>query len=92
MFFYTFYLMGQAYLTSESKESEMALPIACAIAVLFTIRLVLSQPDNIPLIFVMFGMAIALYAKTIGLPRRAALRNRPDPDTAPVGARLVPAE
>jgi hypothetical protein len=92
MFLYTFYLMGQTYLTSESKESEMALPIACAIAVLFTIRLVLSQPDNIPLIFVMFGMAIALYAKTIGLPRRAALRNRPDPDTAPVGARLVPAE
>lgn len=92
MFLYTFYLMGQTYLTSDSKESEMALPIACAISVLFIIRLVLSQPDNVPLIFVVFGMAVALYAQTVGLPRRAAVQNRPEPDAAPLDPRLAPAE
>lgn len=95
MFFYTFYLMATTYLESDSKEAEMALPIACAIAVLFMIRLVLSQLDNMPIIFVVFGMAIALYAKTVGLPRREALANQPEPDAAlpqPSGPRLVPAE
>jgi hypothetical protein len=73
----------------------MALPIACAIAVLFMIRLVLSQLDNMPIIFVVFGMAIALYAKTVALPRREALANRPERDATlaePSGPRLVPAE
>jgi len=95
MFLYTFYLMATTYLESDSKEAEMALPIACAIAVLFMIRLVLSQLDNMPIIFVVFGMAIALYARTVALPRRAALANRPEPDEAlpePSGPRLLPAE
>lgn len=95
MFMYTFYLMGQTYLKSDTKEGEMALPIACAIAVLFVIRLVLSQPDNVPLIFMVFGMAIALYARTIAAPRRIEAQSAPEPDTTSTAGsdpRLAPAE
>ncbi|GAO38736.1 hypothetical protein SCH01S_19_00400 [Sphingomonas changbaiensis NBRC 104936] len=95
MFLYTFYLMGQTYLSSDSKEGEMALPIACAIAVLFVIRLVLSQQDNVPLIFMMFGMAVALYARTIAVPRAAQAQSVPDLDPTPLAGsdpRLAPAE
>lgn len=95
MFFYTFYLMATTYLSSEGKDGEMALPMACAIAVLFMIRLVLSQSDNMPLIFVVFGMAIALYARTVALPQRAALARKPEPDplpSLPSGPQLAPAE
>jgi hypothetical protein len=35
-----------------------------------------------PIIFVVFGMAIALYAKTVALPRREAFANQPEPDAA----------
>lgn len=95
MFLYTFYLMATTYLESDSKEGEMALPIACAIAVLFMIRLVLSQLDNMPIIFVVFGMAIALYARVVALPRRAARLNQPEPDATRPGSsapQLAPAE
>jgi O-antigen ligase len=92
MFMYTFYLMGQTYLTSESKEAELALPIACAIAVLFIIRLVLSQSDNMPLIFVVFGMAIAVHVRTLEFQPLADLPSRPEPMSGPAGAQLAPAE
>jgi hypothetical protein len=95
MFLYTFYLMATTYLESDSKEGEMALPIACAIAVLFMIRLVLSQLDNTPIIFIVFGMAIALYARVVALPRRAARLNQPAPDATraqPSAPQLAPAE
>jgi hypothetical protein len=92
MFMYTFYLMGQTYLTSESKEAELALPIACAIAVLFIIRLVLSQSDTEPLIFVVIGMAIAVHERTLEFQHMADLPRRPEPMTGPAGAQLAPAE
>lgn len=64
MFFYTFWLATQTYLRSDSEEAELALPLACVIAALFFIRLVLSQEDNMPFIFILFGMSIALYTRT----------------------------
>jgi hypothetical protein len=94
MFLYAFYVAGMAYLSSDSEEAEMALPIACGIAVLFIVRMVLSQTDNLPLIFMMLGTAIAVYARTIGLPRRAPLRTRRRPEPAAVAdaSQLSPAE
>ncbi|MBA2920744.1 hypothetical protein GON01_06990 [Sphingomonas sp. MAH-20] len=92
MFLYTFYLMGTAYLSSDSEETDIALPIACAIAVLFIVRMVLSQGDNLPLIFMVWGTAIAVYARLVGLPRRAAVQARPEPADASDTPRLAPAE
>ena len=97
MFIYTFYLMVRAYLTTDSREGEMALPVACVIAVLFFVRLVLSQLDNVPLIFIVFGVAIALSAQTNPLRQRKAAAGKPDLGTqlqAPTidDERLQPAE
>lgn len=63
MFLYAFNLMGKTYLDSDAKDGDIALALACAIAVLFMIRLVLSQSDNTPLIFITFGAAMSLYAR-----------------------------
>lgn len=68
MYIYTIVLMSRVYFRYDSKEAGLAMPIAAAIAVLLAVRLVLSQIDNMPLTFVMFGLAVALYARTVGSP------------------------
>ncbi len=45
---------------NPTGELSIALPLGCALAVIIQIRLVLSQPDNISLIFMMLGMAAAV--------------------------------
>ncbi|MFD1610298.1 O-antigen ligase family protein [Sphingomonas tabacisoli] len=86
MFFYTFALASRTYLTSNSKEAELALPLACGIAVLFFVRLVLSQSDNVPFIFILFGMTIAMYARYAAAPKRQGL------GAAAVPARTMPGQ
>jgi uncharacterized membrane protein (UPF0136 family) len=45
---------------SSDRELDLALPLACALVVGIQVRLVLSQTDNIPLLYMLMGMAAAL--------------------------------
>lgn len=50
-------------------ESSIALPLACALAIVIQIRLVLSQPDNIPLFYLLLGMACAVAWRAMSAER-----------------------
>jgi hypothetical protein len=91
MFFYAFALASRTYLSSSTKEAELALPLACAIAVMFFVRLVLSQTDNVPFIFILFGMAVAMYARYAAVPKQQHLRANSTPASVLPG-HLQPAE
>jgi uncharacterized membrane protein (UPF0136 family) len=52
----------------EQKELDLALPLACALVVAIQVRLVLSQSDNIPLLYMLMGMAAALVWRAKNLP------------------------
>jgi hypothetical protein len=52
--------MMQLAWRARSDELDLALPLACALVVAIQVRLVLSQPDNIPLLYILLGMAAGL--------------------------------
>ncbi len=45
---------------ANTPELELALPIACALVIAIQSRLVLSQLDNIPMLYILLGMAAGL--------------------------------
>lgn len=52
--------MAQLAWQNPKGELDLTLPLACAITIGIQVRLVLSQTDNIPLLFMLLGMAAAL--------------------------------
>lgn len=52
--------MMQLTWRTSANEADLALPLACALVVIIQIRLVLAQMDNLPLIYMLLGMAVAL--------------------------------
>lgn len=60
---------------SRPGSTDYATPLAAALIVAATIRMVLSQPDNLPLIWILLGMAAAIvwrHKKGMGAGREAA--------------------
>jgi hypothetical protein len=66
--------MFQIAWRSPTGESAIALPLACALTIVIQIRLVLSQPDNIPLFYMLIGMAavVAWRARSAEPEKRSA--------------------
>jgi hypothetical protein len=83
MIIYAFTVTARLYLTSDSKEAQFALPLACTLAAMFFIRLVLSQLDNLPLLCLVLGMAVAVHVQAVKR-RQASLSQEPQQhSTAP---------
>jgi O-antigen ligase len=49
---------------NADPEQDFIVPIAISLAVFFVIKLVFSQQDNHPLIYMMMGMLMALFFRT----------------------------
>jgi hypothetical protein len=60
MYVYSIFSLSTAYWRNERPELDLALPLAAAIAVELEVRLVLSQTDNLPIEFALFGLCAAL--------------------------------
>jgi hypothetical protein len=60
MFLYATAKMMQIAWNSREEASAIALPLACALLVAVQVRLVLSQTDNVPLLYMLLGMAAAV--------------------------------
>jgi uncharacterized membrane protein (UPF0136 family) len=67
-FIYAAAKMIQLAWRTKAGEVDLALPLACALVIAMQVRLVLSQTDNLPLLYMLLGMAAALLwrARQIG--------------------------
>lgn len=60
MFIYAAVKMMQVAWQSRDDASAIALPLACTILIAIQVRFVLSQTDNLPLLYMLLGMAAAV--------------------------------
>lgn len=74
MLIYATAKMLQIAWRNKAGELSIALPLACALTVVIQVRLVLSQPDNLPLIYMLLGMAaaVAWRARSVSEPDATA--------------------
>lgn len=78
---YAIVKMAQVAWNSRSTDLDLALPLSCSLLVVLQVRWVLSQVDNLPLIYMLLGMTAAMLWRErqhLGVPNRSAA-----PETVP---------
>lgn len=65
--------MIQVTWRNPSGELDLALPLACAIVIAAQVRFVLSQVDNLPIIYLLLGMAAGLAWRARQLEKDSAV-------------------